>query len=193
MVMDKLKSEGVDFRAVSRDARQIAFHLFRSTARLTKKLTKKHTFVSCPHKVRAVSGSGQQHGSVYWAKSAGDKLRALNPEQALAPQLENCFSVADGPIWMDSSTGAQCATLEENVGGPQAMAELTGAAPGWQTDNEGAKAFFSFFPAFGSFKALPASNVAQAQDATSASRPTRFSRKCKRSPRPWKIRSASRS
>lgn len=63
---------------------------------------------------------------MYWAKSAGDKLRSLNPEEALEPQLESCFSVAEGPIWMDSSTEAQCTILEENVGGSQAMAELTG-------------------------------------------------------------------
>jgi xylulokinase len=109
----------------------------------------------------AVSGSGQQHGSVYWRQGARSVLLHLKHEQPLEPQLrgvegirgrERCvcvcvcmcvrvcvcvcvracecalalslchteqFSFADSPIWMDSSTSAQCNALEAALGGPE--------------------------------------------------------------------------
>ncbi|XP_031759728.1 xylulose kinase isoform X2 [Xenopus tropicalis] len=78
-------------------------------------------------KVRALSGSGQQHGSVYWKNGARDQLRHLNADLPLHSLLEACFSVADSPIWMDSSTSAKCHHLEEAVGGPQELANITGS------------------------------------------------------------------
>jgi len=78
--------------------------------------------------VSAVSGSGQQHGSVYWAAGAGAKLGALAGGRGpLKAQLAGAFSVPASPIWMDSSTGAQCAALEGALGGPAAVAALTGS------------------------------------------------------------------
>ena len=59
-------------------------------------------------KVMAVSGSGQQHGSVYWATGAQKRLRALNPAEPMAPQLKEAFRFPDCPMWMDSSTEEQC-------------------------------------------------------------------------------------
>ena len=38
--------------------------------------------------VVALSGSGQQHGSVYWKKGAGQVLASLVPNVTLAEQLE---------------------------------------------------------------------------------------------------------
>jgi xylulokinase len=35
-----------------------------------------------------VSGSGQQHGSVYWRQGSAAVLESLAAEQELAPQLE---------------------------------------------------------------------------------------------------------
>ena len=32
---------------------------------------------------------------------------------------QDYFSIADSPIWMDSSTSAQCRHLEDTVGGAQ--------------------------------------------------------------------------
>tara|TARA_B110000208_G_C11786826_1_gene435956 strand:+ start:152 stop:1786 length:1635 start_codon:yes stop_codon:yes gene_type:complete len=80
--------------------------------------------------VVAISGSGQQHGSVYLKDGARAALGALDASAgALAPQLEaaDIFARADSPIWMDSSTGAQCAQLEERLGGAAAVAALTGS------------------------------------------------------------------
>ena len=74
-----------------------------------------------------MSGSGQQHGSVYLAHGARDVLRKLDPAHRLASQLSGVFSLADSPIWADSSTTDQCRRLEAAMGGPHALAELTGS------------------------------------------------------------------
>jgi len=78
-------------------------------------------------KVIAVSGSGQQHGSVWLKAGARAALQGLDPQSTLRDQLADVFSVTDSPIWMDSSTGKQCADLEAALGGPQAVADLTGS------------------------------------------------------------------
>lgn len=78
-------------------------------------------------KVAAVSGSGQQHGSVYMKTGARRVLNGLTAGNSLRSQLEGWFSIPDSPIWMDSSTGQQCKTLESALGGAQAVAELTGS------------------------------------------------------------------
>ncbi len=75
----------------------------------------------------AISGSGQQHGSV-WLKPGTDAvLSSLDASQSLEAQLGDAFSVEDSPIWMDFSTTAQCRALEAALGGAQAVAELTGS------------------------------------------------------------------
>ena len=77
--------------------------------------------------VVAISGSGQQHGSVWLKNGARAMLQGLDPAKPLREQMEEAFSVADSPIWMDSSTTEQCLTLEEALGGPQKVADLTGS------------------------------------------------------------------
>ncbi|XP_037549954.1 xylulose kinase [Nematolebias whitei] len=65
--------------------------------------------------VRAVSGSGQQHGSVFWRKGASQTLDRLDSDQNLHQQLEDSFSVLDSPVWMDSSSGQQCLVADSGV------------------------------------------------------------------------------
>ena len=77
--------------------------------------------------VVALSGSGQQHGSVYWSTNASKNLQALDPNVPLAIQLGYSFARLDSPIWADSSTGEQCAALEQAMGGPTALAGVTGS------------------------------------------------------------------
>ncbi|XP_060036398.1 xylulose kinase isoform X3 [Erinaceus europaeus] len=77
--------------------------------------------------VLALSGAGQQHGSVYWKTGAGRVLTGLLPDLPLHKQLQACFSVSNSPVWMDSSTTAQCRRLEATVGGPHALSCLTGS------------------------------------------------------------------
>ncbi len=77
--------------------------------------------------VKALSGSGQQHGSVFWKKGASETLAGLDPEATLEENLKDAFAIENSPIWMDSSTTAQCQALEEKLGGAQAVADLTGS------------------------------------------------------------------
>uniref|UniRef100_A0A453AYG5 Carbohydrate kinase FGGY N-terminal domain-containing protein n=1 Tax=Aegilops tauschii subsp. strangulata TaxID=200361 RepID=A0A453AYG5_AEGTS len=78
-------------------------------------------------KVVAVSGSGQQHGSVYWKKGSQAVLSSLDPGKSLVSQLKDAFSTMDSPIWMDSSTTKQCREVENAVGGALELSKLTGS------------------------------------------------------------------
>ncbi|XP_059520398.1 xylulose kinase isoform X2 [Myotis daubentonii] len=69
----------------------------------------------------------QQHGSIYWKAGASRVLTSLSPDLPLHEQLQACFSIHDCPVWMDSSTTAQCRQLEAAVGGAQALSCLTGS------------------------------------------------------------------
>ncbi|XP_019745577.1 xylulose kinase isoform X2 [Hippocampus comes] len=78
-------------------------------------------------RVRALSGSGQQHGSVYWKNGAAAVLRGLRHQHGLGRQLKDCFSVRDCPVWMDSSSGLQCERLQQAAGGAGKLADITGS------------------------------------------------------------------
>ena len=75
----------------------------------------------------AVSGSGQQHGSVYLNERAGAALAGLDPARSLVDNLRGVFSRPTAPIWMDSSTSAQCAEIRHTLGGISATAKATGS------------------------------------------------------------------
>lgn len=77
--------------------------------------------------VRAVSGSAQQHGSVYLAQGAGHRLTALDERRPLVAQMAGVFSRAVSPVWMDSSTTAECRAIEAALGGAEPLAQLTGS------------------------------------------------------------------
>ena len=77
--------------------------------------------------IAAISGSGQQHGSVYFRRGASERLCALDPRKSLKPQLNGIFSIKDSPVWMDSSTTAECKKRDKALGGAQAVANLTGS------------------------------------------------------------------
>ncbi|KAM3928292.1 xylulose kinase [Leptodactylus fuscus] len=78
-------------------------------------------------KVKALSGTGQQHGSVYWKTGSREVLNHLPAEHPLHIALQTCFSISDSPIWMDSSTSAECQHLEKSIGGAQVLADITGS------------------------------------------------------------------
>ena len=77
--------------------------------------------------VLAISGSGQQHGSVYLNDRVAEVLANLNPAKSLVDNLRGVFSRATSPIWMDSSTSAECAEIRKKLGGIKATAQLTGS------------------------------------------------------------------
>lgn len=78
-------------------------------------------------RIEAISGSGQQHGSVYLTAEAGRVLGALDPARPLVDQIAPLFSRNVSPVWLDCSTGADCAVLTTALGGDAAVATLTGS------------------------------------------------------------------
>ncbi len=78
--------------------------------------------------VAAVAVSGQQHGSVYLTAEAPAVLARLNPALGLAEQLQPVLSRPTSPIWMDSSTTAECDEITAALGGAAAVARRTGSA-----------------------------------------------------------------
>jgi xylulokinase len=75
----------------------------------------------------AVSGSAQQHGSVYlniaWARA----VSTLDATRPLVQQLRSVFAREQSPIWMDSSTAEECAEITASVGGEAVLAQRTGS------------------------------------------------------------------
>jgi len=78
-------------------------------------------------KVAGISGSGQQHGSVYLNASFFDVVKALSADESLAEQLKPALSRATSPIWMDSSTNQECGEIAEAAGGRDTVREISGS------------------------------------------------------------------
>lgn len=65
---------------------------------------------------------------MYWSKESDGLLANLDPSKTLAEQLSPAaFSFARAPIWQDSSTTLDCQRLEAELGGEQALADLSGS------------------------------------------------------------------
>ncbi len=77
--------------------------------------------------IEAICGAGQQHGSVYLNGSWPGVLSGLSPERPLASQIGPCLSRPTSPIWMDTSTGAECAEISAAVGGPDIVCAKSGS------------------------------------------------------------------
>ena len=75
----------------------------------------------------AISGSGQQHGTVYLNEKAAEVLATLNPKKSLVENIEGIFARKTSPIWMDSSTAKECAEIRKKLGGIKFTASRTGS------------------------------------------------------------------
>ncbi len=93
--------------------------------RMMAKLTAEHP--DAMSRLAAISGSAQQHGSVYLNDRWPSDLAAARADQPLAGQLPNVFARPLAPIWMDSSTTAECQEIEAAVGGADILARHTGS------------------------------------------------------------------
>jgi xylulokinase len=71
------------------------------------------------HSILALSGSAQQHGSVY--------LNHLYKKAFKTLDFKEAFSRNSAPIWMDSSTSAECKEIKEAFGGKEAIIRSTGS------------------------------------------------------------------
>ncbi|MFH1790544.1 MAG: FGGY family carbohydrate kinase, partial [Candidatus Omnitrophota bacterium] len=81
--------------------------------------------------IKAISGAGQQHGTVYYSNHAN---RALSFPVAAGKTLweslcdEGALSRPTSPIGQDSTTSEEVALMDTAAGGPQALRKLTGSS-----------------------------------------------------------------
>lgn len=78
-------------------------------------------------KVEMIAGSGQQHGSVYLDETFNERLAMLDVTPGLAGQLAPSLTRATSPIWMDTSTGKECAEIAAALGGPGEVCRRSGS------------------------------------------------------------------
>ncbi|HEY2810174.1 MAG TPA: FGGY family carbohydrate kinase [Rhabdochlamydiaceae bacterium] len=76
------------------------------------------------NRILAISGSAQQHGSVYLNASFSQALKKSGP---LKERLMHVFSRDMAPIWMDASTEKECEEIRSALGGMRAVIEATGS------------------------------------------------------------------
>lgn len=76
-------------------------------------------------KVDGISGSGQQHGSVYLNKKFTKIISELDPLRNLPEQLAPALSRKTSPIWMDRATSEECRELQEKFG--ERLQQTTGS------------------------------------------------------------------
>jgi xylulokinase len=77
--------------------------------------------------VELIAGSGQQHGSVYLDATFDTRLATLDPAHSLAAQITPALTRPTAPIWMDTSTGAECAEITAALGGPAEVCRRSGS------------------------------------------------------------------
>ncbi|OWB58504.1 hypothetical protein B5S28_g4545 [[Candida] boidinii] len=78
--------------------------------------------------VKGMSGSCQQHGSVYWSSDAPNIFKNLTSDKPLKDQLcPNAFTFQTSPNWQDHSTGPELTAFEDSVGGCHELAKITGS------------------------------------------------------------------
>ncbi|GAM82603.1 hypothetical protein ANO11243_005850 [Dothideomycetidae sp. 11243] len=88
------------------------------------------------HLIKALSGAGMQHGTVFWSATADKLLANLDPAATLRDQLEpsvevsqrsGAFSHPHSPNWQDASTQKQCDAFDNALGSPERLAQETGS------------------------------------------------------------------
>lgn len=75
--------------------------------------------------VRAVSGSGQQHATV-WLNSAS-AFAACDCSKSLAENIKPFLSMEKSPVWLDASTSVECAEIAGAAGGNDKVLQKTGS------------------------------------------------------------------
>jgi xylulokinase len=77
--------------------------------------------------VTVIAGSGQQHGSVYLDATFDQRLAELDVSKTLVSQIFPSLTRATAPIWMDTSTAAECAEITAAVGGAAEVCRRSGS------------------------------------------------------------------
>lgn len=78
-------------------------------------------------KVSVIAGSGQQHGSVYLNNSFDEALSHLGSAKSLNSAFAETFSRKTSPIWMDTSTGKECAEITAEMNGSGELCVRSGS------------------------------------------------------------------
>jgi xylulokinase len=78
-------------------------------------------------RLAAMSGSAQQHGSVFVRANAARVWRDLDVQRSPGEQLAASLARPVSPVWLDSSTSRECAELTAAVGGSHVLAQKTGS------------------------------------------------------------------
>ncbi len=78
-------------------------------------------------KIQMIAGSGQQHGSVYLDSTFDGRLASLDPTLPLLPQISPAITRSTSPIWMDTSTGKECAEIASAIGGNNEVCRRSGS------------------------------------------------------------------
>ena len=78
-------------------------------------------------RITAVSGSAQQHGSVFLNGAVEDVLGKLDSSKSLAEQVEKTLANEWSPNWQDQSTQKQCDAFDAELGTRDHLAEVTGS------------------------------------------------------------------
>ena len=77
--------------------------------------------------IKAISGAGQQHGSVYWSSQGEEALKNLDSSNTLEKQLDHAFSHPFSPNWQDASTQAECDLFDKELSSEEQLANVTGS------------------------------------------------------------------
>ena len=77
--------------------------------------------------ILAISGSGQQHGSVYMTDLAGKQFSEMDLNGTLADNTARVLSRPPSPVWMDNSTSQECEDIRVALGGLEKTVALTGS------------------------------------------------------------------
>lgn len=77
--------------------------------------------------ISAISGAGQQHGSVYLKSTWFETVTNLDQDASLSVQIKPCLSRATAPIWMDNSTSEECAEIAAVMNGNDIVCAKSGS------------------------------------------------------------------
>ncbi|KAH7041081.1 actin-like ATPase domain-containing protein [Microdochium trichocladiopsis] len=99
-------------------------------------LTRLRDDAKCPiSRIKGISGSAQQHGSVFWNDKAEAALKGLGYSQGgsgsgsgLLEQLDGVLAYPFAPNWQDHSTQAECDLFDAHLGDEAKLAEATGSS-----------------------------------------------------------------
>lgn len=78
-------------------------------------------------RIKGISGSGQQHGSIFWNANAEALLSGLSEGMTLVEQLDTALASQWSPNWQDQSTQQEGDAFDAELGGREMLANVTGS------------------------------------------------------------------